>query len=131
MSAIFASAVLSCVHYLENLLQCSRQYKQKTAEESKRKKRLKVDSWEIVDENAQEDNSIDIRDVEFRMTNDASRIRALISGASSSSGRDLVTLKLVLCRALYPQIAVADEFNHCKVSRFIILCDASFIVSSP
>ncbi|KOB74083.1 ATP-dependent RNA helicase [Operophtera brumata] len=36
---------------------------------------------------------MDIKDIEFRMTNDASRIQALISGASASSGRDLIMLK--------------------------------------
>ncbi|KPJ03134.1 putative ATP-dependent RNA helicase DHX34 [Papilio xuthus] len=97
--------------YLKNI---RRQYKQKAAEESKRKKRLKVDSWEIVDDKAEDDNVLDIRDIEFRMTNDAQRIRALISGSSASSGRDLIMLKIVLCRALYPQVAIADEFNHCK-----------------
>lgn len=71
-----------------------RQYKQKAAEESKRKKRLKVDSWEIVDEKADEEDVLDIRDIEFHMTNDAQRIHALISGASASSGRDLVMLKV-------------------------------------
>ncbi|XP_053611726.1 probable ATP-dependent RNA helicase DHX34 isoform X2 [Plodia interpunctella] len=98
---------------LKQLKEMRRQYKQKAAEESKRKKRLKVDTWEIAEE-TNEDSTIDIRDIEFRMSNDAGRIRELISGSSASSGRDLVMLKMVLCRALYPQIAVADEFNHCK-----------------
>ncbi|XP_049871355.1 probable ATP-dependent RNA helicase DHX34 [Pectinophora gossypiella] len=99
---------------LKQLKDMRRQYKQKAAEDSKRKKRLKVDSYEIVDEKDEEDGALDIRDIEFRMTNDAKRIQALISGASTSSGRDLIMLKIVLCRALYPQIAVADEFNHFK-----------------
>ncbi|XP_013140316.1 PREDICTED: probable ATP-dependent RNA helicase DHX34 [Papilio polytes] len=85
-----------------------------SAEESKRKKRLKVDSWEIVDDKTEDDNILDIRDIEFHMTNDAQRIRALISGSSASCGRDLIMLKIVLCRALYPQVAIADEYNHCK-----------------
>lgn len=71
-----------------------RQYKQKAAEESKRKKRLKVDSWELVNDKNEEDDVMDIRDIEFRMTNDAGRIRALVSGASASSGRDLIMLKV-------------------------------------
>ncbi|KAJ2949643.1 hypothetical protein O0L34_g15568 [Tuta absoluta] len=99
---------------MKQLKDMRRKYKQKVAEDSKRKKRLKVDSWEIVDEREDEDDPLDIRDIEFRMSNDAKRIQGLISGASTSSGRDLVMLKIVLCRALYPQIAVADEFNHCK-----------------
>ncbi|XP_068622478.1 probable ATP-dependent RNA helicase DHX34 [Battus philenor] len=99
---------------LKQLKDMRRQYKQKAAEESKRRKRLKVDSWEIVEDKPEDDKVLDIRDIEFRMTNDAQRIRALISGSSASSGRDLIMLKMVLCRALYPQVAIADEFNHCK-----------------
>ncbi|KAL0870455.1 hypothetical protein ABMA27_005452 [Loxostege sticticalis] len=98
---------------MKQLKDMRRQYKQKAAEESKRKKRLKVDSWEIVDDKAESD-VLDIKDIEFRMTHDAARIRALLSGANASGGRDLSVLKIVLCRALYPQVAVADEFNHCK-----------------
>ncbi|XP_045450115.1 probable ATP-dependent RNA helicase DHX34 [Melitaea cinxia] len=98
---------------MKQLKDMRRQYKQKAAEDSKRRKRLKVDSWEIVDDK-DDDNIVDIRDIEFRMTNDSSRIRALINGSSTNSGRDLIMLKLVLCRALYPQVAVADEYNHCK-----------------
>ncbi|KAJ0175217.1 hypothetical protein K1T71_009358 [Dendrolimus kikuchii] len=100
---------------MKHLKDMRRQYKQKASEDLKRKKRLKMDSWEIVDSNKDdEDNALDIRDIEFRMTNDAKRIQSLISGASASSGRDLIMLKVVLCRALYPQVAVADEFNHFK-----------------
>ncbi|XP_063894921.1 probable ATP-dependent RNA helicase DHX34 isoform X2 [Helicoverpa armigera] len=100
---------------MKQLKDARRQYKQKAANDMKRKKRLKFDSWEIVDENTNDDDDvIDIRDVEFRLTNDAQRIQSLIAGSSTSSGRDLVMLKIVLCRALYPQVAVADAFNHHK-----------------
>ncbi|KAJ8718392.1 hypothetical protein PYW08_002629 [Mythimna loreyi] len=100
---------------MKQLKDARRQFKQKAANDLKRKKRLKVDSWEIVDENTNDDDDIiDIRDVEFRMTNDAARIQSLIAGSSASSGRDLIMLKVVLCRALYPQVAVADNFNHHK-----------------
>ncbi|CAH1637402.1 unnamed protein product [Spodoptera littoralis] len=99
---------------VKQLKDARRQFKQKAANDLKRKKRLKMSSWEIVDENANDDEDFDIRDVEFRLTNDAQRIQSLIAGSSASSGRDLVMLKLVLCRALYPQVAVADGFNHHK-----------------
>lgn len=73
----------------------SRQYKQNAAKDAKNKKRLKVDSWEIVDEKSNDDDEVlDIRDIEFRMTNDAQRIQALIAGSSASSGRDLIMLKV-------------------------------------
>ncbi|XP_013142915.1 PREDICTED: uncharacterized protein LOC106106801 [Papilio polytes] len=80
---------------MKQLKDMRRQYKHKAAEESKRKKRLKVDSWEIVDDKTEDDNVLDIRDIEFHMTNDAQRIRALISGSSASSGRDLIMLKVI------------------------------------
>ncbi|KAF9407084.1 hypothetical protein HW555_012772 [Spodoptera exigua] len=99
---------------VKQLKDARRQFKQKAANDLKRKKRLKMSSWEIIDDNGNEDEDIDIRDVEFRLTNDAQRIQSLIAGSSASSGRDLVMLKLVLCRALYPQVAVADGFNHHK-----------------
>lgn len=74
-----------------------RQYKQKAAEESKRKRRLKVDSWEIVNESVDEDDGVpDLRDIEFRLSNDSSRIHSLITGSSASSGRDLVMLKVTV-----------------------------------
>ncbi|XP_041981061.1 probable ATP-dependent RNA helicase DHX34 [Aricia agestis] len=98
---------------IKQLKDMRRKYKQQAAEDLKKRKRLKVNTWEVVEED-KEDNELDIKDIEFRMTNDAGRIRALISGASASSGRDLIMLKVVLCRALYPQVAIADEFNHCK-----------------
>lgn len=92
---------------------CSRKYKQNAAEESKRKKRLKVDSWELVDDNKDNDDDVmDIKDIEFRMTNDASRIQALISGASASSGRDLIMLKVIWTLFL----AALDFKLHSKVS---------------
>ncbi|XP_060804525.1 probable ATP-dependent RNA helicase DHX34 [Amyelois transitella] len=99
---------------MKQLKDMRRQYKLKAAEDSKRKKRLKVDSWEIAEEGGDGGDALDIRDIEFRLCHDAGRVRALIAGASAAAGRDLITLKVVLCRALYPQIAVADEFNHCK-----------------
>lgn len=37
-----------------------------------------------------------------------------MSGATACSYRDLMTLKLILVSGLYPQIAIADEFNYLK-----------------
>ncbi|CAH0725008.1 unnamed protein product, partial [Brenthis ino] len=98
---------------LKHLKDMRRQYKNKAAEESKRKKRLKVDSWEIIDD--RDDDKIDIRDIEFRMTNDAARIRALINGSSTNSGRDLIMLK-----------SVSDQLYHTWSKPFVFLHPTSY-----
>lgn len=56
----------------------------------------------------------DIQDVEFRLSHDPSKMKSLLSGAVACSYRDLMTLKLILVSGIYPQIAIADEFNYCK-----------------
>uniref|UniRef100_A0A1B6D6A9 RNA helicase n=1 Tax=Clastoptera arizonana TaxID=38151 RepID=A0A1B6D6A9_9HEMI len=80
--------------------------------ESPRKKRLlKMDTWTIDDE---EDKTIDIRDVDFRLKNDTSQIQNLLSGSTACSYTDLTILKIILSSGLYPQVAIPDEFNHSK-----------------
>lgn len=56
---------------------------------------------------------IDIKDVEFRLSNDFSRIDNLVMSATAESC-DLILLKLILVSGLYPQIAISDDFNYCK-----------------
>lgn len=96
---------------------------------------MKTDTW-CIDEGDTEDLSgrIDIKDVEFRLTNDFSKIQVttyivcrkkfhnnmfdlqnMVHGASADSFEDMTILKLILVSGLYPQIAIADEFNFCKV----------------
>ena len=60
--------------------------------------------------------NIDIRDVEFRLQNDSSTVRSLLSGVTSAatSHQDLMLLKLILASGLSPQVALADEFNNYK-----------------
>jgi ATP-dependent RNA helicase DHX34 len=60
-----------------------------------------------------DDGKIDIKDVEFRLSNDFSKLRNLVSSATTNS-LDLTVLKLILVSGLYPQIAISDEFNYCK-----------------
>ncbi|XP_052742483.1 probable ATP-dependent RNA helicase DHX34 isoform X2 [Bicyclus anynana] len=100
---------------IKQLKDMRRQYKQKAADDSKRRKRLKVDSWEIVDEKDNDDEVMDIRDIEFRMTNDANRIRSLINGSSANSGRDLIMLK-----------SVSDQLYHTWSKPFVFLHPTSY-----
>lgn len=57
---------------------------------------------------------MDIRDVEFRMSNDSSKLANLMHSSTACSYKDLTMFKLILCSGLYPQVAIADEFNYCK-----------------
>lgn len=79
--------------------------------EAPRKRKLLVNSDEADGEN---DQKMDIRDVEFRLSHDPSKMKNLLSGATACSYRDLMTLKLILVSGLYPQVAIGDEFNYCK-----------------
>lgn len=82
-------------------------------EAPRKKKLLRSDTYGLGDDEA-EDKTVDIRDVEFRLSHDSSKIQDLVSGASACSYRDLMTLKLILLSGLYPQIAISDEFNYLK-----------------
>ncbi|XP_052863354.1 probable ATP-dependent RNA helicase DHX34 [Anopheles cruzii] len=86
--------------------------------EAPRKRKLlkSQDPWSMgaEDDGDADGGRVDIRDVEFRLSHDASKLQNLVSGATACSYRDLMTLKLILVSGLYPQVAIADEFNYCK-----------------
>lgn len=84
-------------------------------EAPRKRKLLKSDKWGLGEEDDEEDNTVDLRDIEFQLSHDSSKINNLVSGATACSFRDLMTLKLILVSGLYPQVAVSDEFNYCKV----------------
>uniref|UniRef100_A0A182Q8L6 RNA helicase n=1 Tax=Anopheles farauti TaxID=69004 RepID=A0A182Q8L6_9DIPT len=85
-------------------------------EAPRKRKLLKSDPWGLGEDGDEEadDGKVDIRDVEFRLSHDSSKLQHLVSGATACSYRDLMTLKLILVSGLYPQVAIADEFNYCK-----------------
>ena len=60
------------------------------------------------------DGAVDIRDVEFRLRHDSRQVRDLLDGSTAYGAEDLTMLKLILCSGLYPQLAVADDFNKFK-----------------
>lgn len=81
----------------------------------KRRKLKQMDVWTVEHEGQDEDDGkVDIRDIDFRLSHDASKIDNLVSGATACSYRDLMTLKLILVSGLYPQVAIPDEINHTK-----------------
>ncbi|XP_055678167.1 probable ATP-dependent RNA helicase DHX34 isoform X2 [Lutzomyia longipalpis] len=96
---------------LKQLRHLRREHRMETP---KKRKLLKSDSWQVDGEDDQADGNVDIRDVEFRLSNDRHKMQNLLSSASACSYRDMMTLKLILVSGLYPQVAIADEFNYCK-----------------
>uniref|UniRef100_A0A1B0GQ33 DEAD-box helicase OB fold domain-containing protein n=1 Tax=Phlebotomus papatasi TaxID=29031 RepID=A0A1B0GQ33_PHLPP len=96
---------------LKQLRQLRREHRM---ESPKKRKLLKSDSWQIESEDNTGDSQVDIRDVEFRLSNDNYKMQNLLSSASACSYRDMMTLKLILVSGLYPHVAIADEFNYCK-----------------
>lgn len=98
---------------LRQLKDMKRAHKFETPQKRKLKK-SDTYSIEPIDDGDEDDGKVDIRDVDFRLSHDASKIDNLVSGATACSYRDLMTLKLILVSGLYPQVAVADEFNYIK-----------------
>jgi len=55
-----------------------------------------------------------IRDIEFRLINDLNALKEMSTDSQNYRSKDINMLKLILCSGLYPQIAIADEFNNYK-----------------
>ncbi|XP_053908950.1 probable ATP-dependent RNA helicase DHX34 [Cuculus canorus] len=82
---------------------------------------------------------IDIQDVKFKLRHNVEELQAASSSSLSSS--HLVLLKLVLCRGLYPQLAVADALNssrkdsdqifHTKTKQGVVLHPTSVFATNP
>lgn len=56
------------------------------------------------DDEVEDDGKIDIKDVEFRLSNDFSKIEDLVLSATTDNF-DLIILKLILVSGLYPQVS--------------------------
>lgn len=91
------------------------------------------------DDNEEEDlDKLDIKDIEFRMRNDASKVR---DTSKAINYKDLTILKVILASGLYPQLAVGDEFNsdksgmeqlfHTRVKPFNVLHPNCIFASYP
>lgn len=64
-----------------------------------------------------DEQGTDIRDLEFSMANDIGR---LVHRAASLNDRDIQIIKLIICSALYPQLAMGDEHNPYRPSNEIV-----------
>lgn len=114
-------------------------YNLKNEKKSQGRKELK---YEVFSQDAEnDDNQTDLRDVEFRITNNFKRLQELLNETSADSYKDLIMLKLILTSGLYPQIAVEDEFNssktvserlyHTKTKNFVFMRPMSYFATNP
>ncbi|NWZ59808.1 DHX34 helicase, partial [Haliaeetus albicilla] len=85
------------------------------------------------------ERSIDIQDIKFKLRHNVDELQAVSSSVLSSS--QLALLKLVLCRGLYPQLAVPDQLNssrkdsdqifHTKNKQGVVLHPTCIFATSP
>ncbi|NXG84152.1 DHX34 helicase, partial [Stercorarius parasiticus] len=83
--------------------------------------------------------SLSPQDVKFKLRHNVEELQAVSSSALSSS--QLALLKLVLCRGLYPQLAVPDQLNsgrkdsdqifHTKTKQGVVLHPTCVFTTSP
>lgn len=112
-------------------------YELRNEEKSMKRKQLK---YEMYNDDTTEDTKTDVRDVDFRITNDFKRLQRLLRESSADTHKDLVLLKLILTSGLYPQVAVEDEFNtsktvadrlyHTKTKNYVFLRPLSYFATN-
>jgi len=92
-------------------------------------------------EDEENDKEVNMGDIDFRLRNDAGKIRKLLQSSKAVSYKDITMLKLILSSGLYPQFGVADEHNnyksgcdqlfHARVKPFNVLHPNSIFASQP
>ncbi|TNN66622.1 putative ATP-dependent RNA helicase DHX34 [Liparis tanakae] len=85
--------------------------------------------------------NLDIQDVKFKLRHNVSELREAASASQDMSSRQQVLLKLLLCRGLYPQLALPDEHNstrkdsdqvfHTKNKQGVVMHPTSVFASDP
>ena len=130
---------------LKQLRTLKREIMKKEGGGDKKKKILRVTTLESaadLDDGGVGGGEADIKDIEFRMRHDRRKVRDLLEGAKAYTYKDLTLLKIILTSGLYPQLAVADEFNggkasgadqlfHTKVKPFNVLHPNCIFAASP
>ncbi|XP_060533049.1 probable ATP-dependent RNA helicase DHX34 isoform X1 [Cylas formicarius] len=106
-----------------------------------RRKQLKYEMYNFGEDVDESESRTDLRDVEFRISNDFKRLQKLLNEASADGFRDLMLLKLILTSGFYPQIAVEDEHNssktvserlyHTKNKNYVFLRPMSYFAANP
>ena len=113
--------------------------KRNIKKQDRKRKTLRVGETEELDD--ADDDEVDAKDIDFRLRNDSSKVRQLMESSRAVSYSDVTMLKLIITSGLYPQLALADEFNnykggsdqlfHTKVKPFNVLHPNSFFSAHP
>ncbi|XP_018520968.1 LOW QUALITY PROTEIN: probable ATP-dependent RNA helicase DHX34 [Lates calcarifer] len=87
------------------------------------------------------EQNMDIQDVKFKLRHNVSKLQEAVSVSQDLSSRQQALLKLLLCRGLYPQLALPDEHNstrkdseqvfHTKNKQGVVIHPTSVFASDP
>ncbi|XP_074535431.1 putative ATP-dependent RNA helicase DHX34 [Halichoeres trimaculatus] len=88
-----------------------------------------------------EGQSVDIQEVKFKLRHNVSELQEAVSVSQDLSSRQQALLKLLLCRGLYPQLALPDEHNttrkdsdqvfHTRNKQGVVIHPTSVFASDP
>ncbi|KAF3693268.1 putative ATP-dependent RNA helicase DHX34 [Channa argus] len=87
------------------------------------------------------EQNIDIQEVKFKLRHNVSELQEAVGVGQDLSSRQQALLKLLLCRGLYPQLALPDEHNstrkdseqvfHTKNKQGVVIHPTSVFASDP
>ncbi|XP_041670248.1 probable ATP-dependent RNA helicase DHX34 [Cheilinus undulatus] len=85
--------------------------------------------------------NVDIQEVKFKLRHNVSELQEAVSVSQDLSSRQQAFLKLLLCRGLYPQLALPDEHNstrkdsdqvfHTKSKQGVVIHPTSVFATDP
>ncbi|XP_029963678.1 putative ATP-dependent RNA helicase DHX34 [Salarias fasciatus] len=85
--------------------------------------------------------NMDIQEVKFKLRHNVSQLQEAVTVSQDLSSRQQALLKLLLCRGLYPQLALPDEHNstrkdseqvfHTKNKQGVVIHPTSVFASDP
>uniref|UniRef100_A0A3B4AT61 Uncharacterized protein n=1 Tax=Periophthalmus magnuspinnatus TaxID=409849 RepID=A0A3B4AT61_9GOBI len=86
-------------------------------------------------------HDLDIQEVKFKLRHDVSELHDAVSACQDLSSRKQALLKLLVCRGLYPQLALPDEHNtarkdsdqvfHTKNKQGVVIHPTSVFANDP
>ncbi|CAJ1064969.1 probable ATP-dependent RNA helicase DHX34 isoform X1 [Xyrichtys novacula] len=87
------------------------------------------------------EQNLDIQEVKFKLRHNVSELQEAVSVSQDLSSRQQALLKLLLCRGLYPQLALPDEHNttrkdsdqvfHTRNKQGVVIHPTSVFASDP
>lgn len=88
-----------------------------------------------------QEQDVDIQEVKFKLRHNMSELQEAVNVSQDLSSRKQALLKLLLCRGLYPQLALPDEHNtarkdseqvfHTKNKQGVVIHPTSVFASDP